>query len=132
MTEPKTEYKKYDTFATTTYLVKLAQDATVFTRSDGEGEDVVLTFVDNSRIESTIDTLWVDARVVRYQSERCKLYRKGDEVQVTGKLRLKEQKDGSIRGKIYDAQVNSFTPLKGRDAEGARQSPGAGNTPTFE
>lgn len=125
-----TEFKKYDTYARTTYLVRLAMDATVFTRTDGEGEDVVLTFVDSSRIDSTMD-LWVDARVVRYSAERSKMFRKGDEVQISGKLRFKEQKDGRIRGKIYDAEVNSFAPLKGREAEGlpAAKTPA---TPTFE
>jgi hypothetical protein len=108
----KTEFKKYDTFATTTYLVRLAQNAKVFPRDDG-GEDVVLTFCDNSRVDKTLD-LWVDARVVKFQGERAKLFAKGDEVQVTGKLRIKEQKDGTVRGKIYDAVVNSFVNTKER------------------
>ena len=66
-----TEYtgKKFDTYANTTYLVRLAQDAKVFPRKD-EGEDVVLTFCDNSRIDST-ETLWVDARVVKFQAPRA-------------------------------------------------------------
>ena len=105
-------YKKFDTFATTTYLVRLAQDAKVFDRTDG-GEDVVLTFCDNSRVETTED-LWVDCRLARFQGERGKLLRKGDEIQVAGKLRFKKQDDGSLRGKIYDAVFNSFVPLRDR------------------
>lgn len=123
------EFKKFDTYSTTTYLVRLAQDATVFTRKDGEGEDVVLTFIDTSRVDNTMD-LWVDARVVRYQADRAKLFRKGDEVQITGKVRYKEQKDGRVRGKIYDASVQSFVALKGREAEGAAVA--TSSTPSFE
>ena len=112
-----TEFKKYDTYSTTTYLVRLAQDAKVFPRKD-EGEDVVLTFCDNSRIDNT-ENLWVDARVVKFQSPRAKGYKKGDEVQVTGKLRFKKQDDGTIRGKIYDAIINSFVKLADRAGEAA-------------
>lgn len=116
--------KKYDTFATTIYLVRLAQDAKVFKRDDG-GDDVVLTFCDNSRIEST-ESMWVDARVAKFQSDRAKAYLKGDELQIQGKLRFKKQDDGSMRGKIYDATINSFTALRDRVAE---QAP---SRPTFE
>lgn len=107
---------KFDTYATTTYLVRLAQDAKVFKRDDGKGEDVVLTFCDNSRITGT-EELWVDARVFSFQAERSKGYRKGDEVQITGKLRFKKQDDGGIRGKMYDARVDSFVKLADRVAE---------------
>lgn len=103
---------KFDTFATVTYLVKLAQDPKTFKRDDG-GEDVVLTFCDNSRIEGTED-LWVDARVAKFIAERAKKYRKGDEVQITGKLRFKRNNEGGLRGKIYDAMVNSFVKLSDR------------------
>lgn len=106
------EHKKYDTYATYTCLVRLAQDAKAFPRKD-EGEDVVLTFCDNSRIEGMED-LWVDARVVKFQAPRSKAYRKGDEVQITGKLRFKKQDNGTIRGKIYDAVVSSFVKLAER------------------
>lgn len=118
-----TEYtgKKFDTYANTTYLVRLAQDAKVFDRKD-EGQDVVLTFCDNSRIDST-ETLWVDARVVKFQAPRAKGYKKGDEVQVMGKLRFKKQDDGTLRGKIYDAVVNSFVKLSDRGLDlGAPES----------
>lgn len=108
-------YKKFDTFASITYLVKLAQDAKVYTRED-KGEDVVLTFCDNSRIEGT-EELWVDARVARFQAERARLYRKGDAVQISGKLRFKRQNDGQIRGKIYDATVDSFVFTGDRKSE---------------
>ena len=110
-----TEYKKYDTFAETTYLVRLAQDAKVFERKDS-GEDVVLTFCDNSRVDNTED-LWVDARVARFQAERAKNFKKGDELQIRGKLRFKRQDDGTYRGKIYDAVVNSFVKLSDRGGE---------------
>lgn len=123
-----TEFKKYDTFSTTTYLVRLAQDAKVFERKDG-GEDVVLTFCDNTRIDGTED-LWVDARVARFLGDRAKGYRKGDEVQVMGKLRFKKQNDGTWRGKIYDAIVNSFVPLRGRADEGHATS--SALPPAFE
>lgn len=106
------EFKKYDTYAQTTYLVRLAQDAKSFDRTDGE-KDVVLTFCDNSRIDKT-ESLWVDARVVKFQAPRAVGYKKGDEVQITGKLRFKRQDDGTIRGKIYDAVVNSFVKLSER------------------
>ena len=33
-----------------------------------------------------------------------------------GKLRFKKQDDGSLRGKIYDAVVNSFVKLSDRGA----------------
>jgi hypothetical protein len=123
-----TEYKKYDTFATTTYFVRLAQDAKVFARPDG-GEDVVVTFCDNTRIAGTED-LWVDARVTKFLTDRAKGYRKGDEVQVSGKLRFKKQDDGSIRGKIYDATVNSFISMKDRGIEYTpRTKAGAGEDP---
>lgn len=104
------DFKRYDTHAQTTYLVRLAQDAKVFDRKDGSGSDVVLTFPDNSRIEGT-ETMWIDARVAKFQSDRSKGYKKGDEVQVIGKLRFKKQDDGTLRGKIYDATVNSFVKL---------------------
>jgi hypothetical protein len=112
--------KKFDTFAETTYLVRLAQDAKVFERKDG-GEDVVLTFCDNSRVETTED-MWVDARVAKFQSDRAKLHKKGDEIQVKGKLRFKKQDDGTYRGKIYDAVVSSFVALSKRAGEA---TPGA-------
>lgn len=109
-----TEFKKYDTFAQTTYLVRLAADAKVFPRKDSEGEDVVVTFCDNSRIDNT-ESLWVDARVAKFQNDRAKLFKKGDELQVRGKLRFKKMDDGQWRGKIYDAVVDSFTVTRGRD-----------------
>lgn len=108
-------YKKFDTFATTVYYVKLAQDAKIYTRED-KGEDVVLTFCDNSRIAGT-EEMWVDARIARFQADRAKLYRHGDAVQITGKLRFKRQNDGQIRGKIYDATVDSFVFTADRKAE---------------
>lgn len=109
--------KKFDTHATTTYLVRLTGDAKVFDRlKDGEkvGEDVVLTFIDTSWLEDNED-MWVDARVVSFLAGRAKRYRKGDEVQVSGKLRFKRQKDGTLRGKIYDAHVASFVKLSERE-----------------
>lgn len=109
------EFRKFDTFSQSTYLVRLAQDAKVFERKDG-GEDVVVTFCDNSRIEGT-ESLWIDARVVKFQSERAKNYKKGDEVQVSAKLRFKKQDDGTLRGKMYDAVISSFVKLAAR-AEG--------------
>lgn len=129
----KKTYKKFDTFATTTYYVKLAQDAKVFTRED-KGEDVVLTFCDNSRIEGT-EELWVDARIARFQADRAKLYRHGDPVQITGKLRFKRQNDGAIRGKIYDATVDSFVYTKDREVTGTESdvpAPGDPVPPQFE
>lgn len=107
-----TEFRKFDTYANTTYLVRLAQDAKVFERKD-EGHDVVLTFCDNSRIDKT-ETLWVDARVAKHQADRARGYKKGDEVQVMGKLRFKKQDDGTLRGKIYDAIISSFVKLSER------------------
>lgn len=125
MSENTGGYKKYDTFAKTIYLVKLAQDAKVFKRDDDKGEDVVLTFCDNSRIEGTQE-MWVDARVKSFMNERAKKYRKGDTVQVSGKLRFKIQDDGGVRGKIYDAEVDSFVNTNER-TEGAAEG-----RPAFE
>jgi hypothetical protein len=122
------EFQKYDTFSETTYLVRLAQDAKVFTRDKGDGDDVVLTFCDNTRITGTED-LWVDARVARFISERAKGFRKGDEVQIKGKLRFKRQNDGTMRGKIYDAMVNSFVKLRDRNGDAPTEDP---VPPTFE
>lgn len=124
------EKKKFDTYADTTYLVRLAQDAKVFDRTkDGAkvGEDVVLTFVDSSRITGTED-LWVDARIAAFQSDRAKGYRKGDEVQIRAKLRFKRQDNGEIRGKMYDAVVSSFVKLSERNAEAAPDT----GAPVFE
>lgn len=116
MSEPKT-YTKLDTFAETIYYVKLAADPKVYNRDDG-GHDVVLTFCDSSRFDN-LEDLWVDARVVRGQGDRAKKLRKGDMVQVRGKLRFKRtEKDGvftGIRGKIYDAVFSSFQPTSERD-----------------
>jgi hypothetical protein len=110
------DFKKFDTYAQTTYLVRLAQDAKVFERKDGSGVDVVLTFPDNSRIEGT-ETMWIDARVAKFQSDRAKNFKKGNEVQVVGKLRFKKQDDGTLRGKIYDAVTSSFVKLSEPAAE---------------
>lgn len=127
------EFKQLDTFAETVYLVRLPQDPKSFRREDGTGDDVVLTFADNSRIPST-ETLWVDARVRKHQSERAAKFSKGDIVQVRGKLRFKKGLDGNLRGKIYDADISSFTNttdrapamLPTRDAD-----MGADETPAF-
>lgn len=108
-----TNYKKLDTFAETTYLVKLAQDPKVYERED-KSHDVVLTFCDSSRFENLLD-MWVDARVVRGQGERAKKLRKGDMVQIRGKLRFKRQNDGEVRGKIYDAVISTFTQTAERE-----------------
>ena len=108
---------KWDTFAETNYqLVRLAQDAREYDQKNGDGKDVVLTFCDSSRIDGTID-MWVDARVVRYQSKLAVYYRKGDMVCVRGKVRYKLQDDGSVRAKIYDAVVVSAINLREREAE---------------
>lgn len=107
------ERKKLDTFSNTTYLVKLAQDPKVYKRDDGS-HDVVLTFCDSSRFDNLLD-MWVDARVNRGQGDRAKKFRKGDEVQISGKLRFKRQEDGAVRGKIYDAVVYSFTKTMERE-----------------
>lgn len=110
---PKTEYKKMDTFARTVYMVKLASDPKVYVRDDGS-HDVVLTFCDSSRFDN-LEDMWVDARVVRGQSDRAKRLRKGDIVQIEGKLRFKAQDNGKMRGKIYDAVYSSFTQVAERE-----------------
>lgn len=112
------KFKPMDTFAKTTYLVKLSQDAKVFPRKDGKGDDVVITFADNSRITGT-ETLWVDAKPRSFANDRVSKYKKGDVVQVTGKLRFKKQDDGSMRGKIFDAEIDSFVRTAPPDAEDA-------------
>ncbi len=120
------EFKTYDTFSQTTYLVKLAQDAKTFKRDDGKPDDVSLTFADNSRIKGT-ETLWVDARVIPFHADRASKLRKGDIVQLVGKVRYKRQDDGSMRGKIYDAYLSSFVNTQERDGA----APEAGR-PAFE
>lgn len=107
------EYTKLDTFSESRYYVKLAADPKVYTRDD-QAHDVVLTFCDSSRFDTHMD-LWIDARVVRGQADRAKKFRKGDLVVVSGKLRFKQQEDGKIRGKIFDAVVQSFTNTSERE-----------------
>lgn len=106
-------YTKLDTFADYSVYVKLAADPKAYPRDDGS-HDVVLTFCDSSRFDNHVD-LWVDARVVRGQSERAKKMRKGDMVTIRGKLRFKRQEDGTIRGKIFDAVFNSFVSTAERE-----------------
>ena len=106
MTFETKQYTKLDTFSETTYMVKLAADPKAYPRDDGS-HDVVLTFCDSSRFDNHED-MWVDARVVRGQSDRAKKMRKGDQVQIKGKLRYKRQEDGKVRGKIFDAVFQSF------------------------
>lgn len=106
-------FKKLDTFSETTYMVKLAADPKVYKRDDGS-HDVVLTFCDSSRFDNHED-LWVDARVVRGQADRAKKMRKGDQVQIRGKMRYKRQEDGKVRGKIFDAVFYSFVPTSERE-----------------
>lgn len=121
------EYKTYDTPSTTVYMCRLANDPKVFQRKgDKPGEDVVLSFADNSGIEGH-ETMWVDARVANFQAERAKKYLKGDIVQIRGKVRYKMQKDGTLRAKIYNAEVESFQSLKDRGAgAGAAAAAGEG------
>lgn len=104
---------KFDTYAQTTYYVRLAGDARTYEREDKEGEDVVITFMDSSRVNNTED-LWVDARVARFQADRAKLLKKGDEVQVEGKLRFKLDREGKMRGKMYDVTFKTFAKLSDR------------------
>ena len=106
MTFENKQFTKLDTFAETVYMVKLAADPKAYPRDDGS-HDVVLTFCDSSRFDNHED-MWVDARVVRGQSDRAKKMRKGDQVQVKGKVRYKRQEDGKYRGKIFDAVFQSF------------------------
>lgn len=100
-------YKKLDTFSETTALVKLAADPKVYIRED-KSLDVVLVYCDSSRFDNHQD-LWVDARVIRSQQDRARKFRKGDMVQIRGKMRYKKQNDGGLRGKIFDAYIQSFT-----------------------
>lgn len=102
-----TGYKKMDTFSETTALVKLAADPKVYIRED-KSLDVVLTYCDSSRFDNHMD-LWVDARVIRSQQDRARKFRKGDMVQIRGKMRFKRQNDGGVRGKVFDAFIQSFT-----------------------
>ncbi len=120
------EFKKFDTFAQTDYFVRLAQDPRVFVREDGS-HDVVLTFVDTSRFDN-LEDLWVDARVRAYLADRAKKLRKGDTVQVIGKLRFKRMKNGDYRGKIYDAVFNALHSL----AEREEMQPTGTEEPNFE
>jgi single-stranded DNA-binding protein len=120
------EFKKFDTFAQTDYFVRLAQDPRVFVREDGS-HDVVLTFVDTSRFDN-LEDLWVDARVRSYLADRAKKLRKGDTVQVIGKLRFKKMKSGEYRGKIYDAVFNALHSLAERD----EIQPAGAEEPNFE
>lgn len=127
--------KTFDTFAKTTYLIKLAADPKVYTRKvkhetkgEIEVEDVVLTFADNSRIEGTLDVLWVDARVRSFINNRAKKYAKGDILQVTGKLRIRLQDDGTVRGKMYDVDVDSFVATAERETPGDAEA----SKPVFE
>jgi hypothetical protein len=113
MTFENKQYTKLDTFAETTYMVKLAADPKAYPRDDGS-HDVVLTFCDSSRFDNHED-MWVDARVVRGQSDRAKKMRKGDQVQIKGKVRYKRQEDGKYRGKIFDAVFQSFVPTGDRE-----------------
>lgn len=107
------KFTKLDTFSETVYMVKLAQDPKAYPRDDGS-YDVVLTFCDSSRFD-THEDMWVDARVVRGQSDRARKFRKGDQVQIKGKMRYKRQDDGRYRGKIFDAVVNSFVNTSERE-----------------
>lgn len=113
MTFENKQYTKLDTFAETTYMVKLAADPKAYPRDDGS-HDVVLTFCDSSRFDNHED-MWVDARVVRGQSDRAKKMRKGDQVQIKGKVRYKRQEDGKYRGKIFDAVFQSFVSTQDRE-----------------
>lgn len=122
------EYKKLDTFAHYTAMVKLAQDPKVYVREDGS-QDVVLTYCDSSRFEN-LEDLWVDARVWRGNADRAKKLRKGDIVTVSGKLRFMLQKDGRWRGKIYDANLSTFVSTADRDEVAPAQHGGQG--PSFE
>ena len=112
-TYEKREFTKLDTFAETVYMVKLAADPKAYPRDDGS-HDVVLTFCDSSRFD-THEDLWVDARVVRGQADRAKKMRKGDAVQIKGKVRYKRQEDGKYRGKIFDAVFQSFVATSDRE-----------------
>ncbi len=110
--------KKFDTYSTYTAFVRLTNDAKVFEGKDKEGnlrEDVVLTFVDNSRLDTT-ESLWVDARVAVWHAGRAKKLKKGDAVQLSGKLRFKKNDNGELRGKIYDAQMATFADF-GRESD---------------
>lgn len=123
-----TQYKRYDSYTTYTAMVRLTGEPKVFQGKDKEGkprEDVVLPFVDSSRIEGTED-LWVDARVAPWHAERAKKLHKGDTVQLTGKLRFKKNDNGEIRGKMYDVQMATFADF-GRESDGAGDVP-----PAFE
>ena len=125
MTFENKQYTKLDTFAETVYMVKLAADPKAYPRDDGS-HDVVLTFCDSSRFDNHED-MWVDARVVRGQSDRAKKMRKGDQVQVKGKVRYKRQEDGKYRGKIFDAVFQSFV----NTSERTPIEPGEGKTPAL-
>jgi len=116
--------KRFDTYSTYTAYVRLTNDAKVFQGKDKEGnprEDVLLTYCDNSRFEKT-EELWVDARVANWHAERAKKLKKGDAVQLTGKLRFVKRDDGTVRGKIYDAQMATFADF-GREADGQTEDP---------
>jgi hypothetical protein len=124
---------RYDTHATTTYLVRLTNDARVFANEDGT-KDVYLRFPDNSRAKGT-ETLWIDAKVAKFQAERSAGYLKGDEVQITGKTRYRRnKKSGELEGIIYDAMVQSFVKLSDRvvEAPPAGETPDMTGTPAFE
>lgn len=111
MSDKNRTFKKFDTYADYTTLVRLATDAKVYPREanagEQQGEDVVLTFCDNSRIENTVE-MWIDARLHPFHNELGKKMRKGDVVQIRGKLRWRLGNDGSLRGKIYDAKLATY------------------------
>jgi hypothetical protein len=106
---------KYDTFSSTIWKMVRVQDVKVF--GEGEKRNVILTFCDGSKSKDTID-IWIDA-YVEGNPDFTSLYQKGDIVCITGKLRIRMDNKGNPRGRVYDAVVEGFAPLKERMAAAA-------------
>ncbi len=92
----------WTTKKTTTYpMIRLAGDAKHYPAKDGKDAATYLFFYDGTKDGEDIP---VDARVV-YGAEKLATLKKGAFVTVVGSVEFKKDDKGTLRGKIWNAQV---------------------------
>lgn len=104
-------------------MVKLVSDARFF-EENTEANRPAATYI--TFVHGTKDGLdvFVDARLVRGARFWANL-KKGDLCVVEGEYTLVEDKNGDVRGKLWDANVSTAVDLKSRAAEAGSASAAA-------
>lgn len=125
-----TEYAKFDSASSyENRYARLTKDAEVKSFGDGK-ESVRITFVDTSRNENDAD-MWIEAQAPDRMAEKVKHLKKGDVVDVEGKLSMRRYGDNNekVAFSIRFAEIRMSPELQGKLKERGYSGAGGNSKP---